>query len=66
MWGEGIELKRKHGTILSEKERLLSEYQIMETEKEAMNVQLVIMEGEKNDFEAWISQLESREMAANQ
>ena len=31
-----------------------------------MNVQLVIMEGEKNDFEAQISQLESRETATNQ
>ena len=48
MRGEGIELKRKHDVILSEKERLLSEYHIMETEKEAINVQLVIMEGDKN------------------
>ena len=30
MQGEGIELKRKHDAILSEKERLLNEYQIME------------------------------------
>ena len=48
------------------KERLLSEYQIMATNKEAMNVQLVIMEGEKNDFEAQIYQLEAKELAANQ
>ena len=38
----------------------------MEIEKEAMNVQLVIMEGERNYFEPRISQLESRESAASQ
>ena len=64
--GEGIELKRKHDAILFEKERLLREYHIMETEEEVMNVQLVIMEGDRNDFEAQISQLELRECAANQ
>ena len=57
-------MKRKHDSILSKKERLLSEYQILETEKEAMNVQSVIMEGERNDFEARISQLESKEFVA--
>ena len=29
--GEGIYLKRKHDAILSEKERLLSDYQTLET-----------------------------------
>ena len=58
--GEGIELKRKHDATLSEKEILPSEYQTLETEKEAMNVQLVITQGERNDFEARFSQLESR------
>ena len=38
----------------------------METDKEAMNVQLVIMEGERNDFEARISQLEPRESVKSQ
>ena len=38
----------------------------METKKEALNVQLMIMEGDKNDFEAQIYQLESREIVANQ
>ena len=31
-----------------------------------MNAQLVIMEGERNDFEAIISQLESKESVASQ
>ena len=31
MWGEGIELKRQHDSILSKKERLLNEYQNLET-----------------------------------
>ena len=31
-----------------------------------MNVQLVIMEGERNDFEARISELESRESMESQ
>ena len=60
MQGEGIELKRKHDAILSEKERLLNEYQNLETEKDALTVQLMIMEGERSDFKAQISQLESR------
>ena len=55
MWGEGMELKRKHDAILSEKERLLNEYQIMETEKDGLTMQLVIVEGERSDFEAQIS-----------
>ena len=66
MWGEGIELKRKHDAILTEKERPLNGYRIMEIEKDALNVYLIIMEGEKNDFEAWISQIDSRDSAANQ
>ena len=63
--GERIDLKRKHDVILSEKERLLNEYHTLEIEKEAMNFQLVIMEGERNDFETKISQLESRESVAS-
>ena len=38
----------------------------METEKETLNVQLVIMEGERNYFEAKISQLEFKEFVASQ
>ena len=38
----------------------------MEIEKDALYVQVIIMEGEKKDFEARISELESRESAANQ
>ena len=38
----------------------------METKKEALNLQLMIMEGDKNDFESRIYQLESREIVANQ
>ena len=36
--GEGIELKRKYDSILSEKERIINEYQKMEIEKDALNV----------------------------
>ena len=64
--GEGIELERKHDTILSEKERLLNEYQNLEIEKDGLTVQLIIMQGERSDFEAQIFQLESRELVANQ
>ena len=64
--GEGIDLKRKHDAILFIKERLLSEGHTLETEKEAMNVQLVIIKGEKNDFEERISQLELRESTETQ
>ena len=66
LWGEGIDLKRKHDAILSKKERILSECRTLETEKEEMNDQLVIMEGERNDFKARISQLESRESTTSQ
>ena len=59
-------MKRKHDSILSKNERLQSENQTLETKKEAMNVQLVIMKKERSDFEARISQLESRESAASQ
>ena len=45
---------------------MLSEYQIMEMGKDALNVHLVIMEGENNDFEVWTSQLDSRESIENQ
>ena len=48
------------------KRRLLNEYQIMETEKDALTMKLVIMEGERSDFKARISQLESRDSATNQ
>ena len=48
---EGIELKRKHNTILSKKERLLNEYQDLEMKKDALNVHLMIMEGKMSDFE---------------
>ena len=66
VWGEGIELKMKHDAILSEKEKLLNEYQNLEIENDAINVQLMIMEGERSDSEARISYLESRELGANQ
>ena len=38
----------------------------LDTENDALTLQLMIMEGERSKFEARISQLESRESAANQ
>ena len=58
---EGIELKIKHDAILSENERLERVYQTLEIENDALYVHVVIMEGEKKDFETKISKLESRE-----
>ena len=58
MWGEGIELKMKHDSLLSKKERLLNEYQNLEKEKDALTMQLMIIEGERSDFEARIAQWE--------
>ena len=48
-------VKNNYDAILSEKERLKSEYHIIVTKNDALNVQLVIMEGGINDFEALIS-----------
>ena len=64
--GEGIELKRKHDAILSEKEIIQRKYQDLESEKDSLDVQVIIMEGEKKDFEARILELESRRLAVSQ
>ena len=53
--GDGIDLKRKYYAIISEKEWLLGDYQTLETDKEALDMQFVIMEGKRNDLEARIS-----------
>ena len=39
---------------------------IWRQKKDALDVQVIIMEGEKKDFEARISELESRDFAVSQ
>ena len=56
--GEDRELKRKNEATLSEKESLQKEYQDLETDRDALVVQMTIMEGEKKDFEDKIAELE--------
>ena len=57
--GEGRELKRKHEETLSEFERLQKKYQYLETDKDALVVQMTIMEGEKRDMEDKVAELEA-------
>ena len=45
--GECREMKRKHEATLSEFERLQKAYQALELEKEALEILITIMEGEK-------------------
>ena len=63
--GEGRELKRKHEVTLSEKQNLQREYQTLELEKDALEVQVIIMEGEEKDFEDKSLELESQKYVAN-
>ena len=48
--GEGRESKRKHGTTISEFEKLQKEYQYLESEKDAVALSVTITEGEKRDI----------------
>ena len=48
----------RHEATLSEKESLQKGYQDLEIERNALVVQMTIMEGEKKDFENKIAELE--------
>ena len=52
--GEDMELKTKQQATLSEKERIQREYQDLETDKYALKLQVMILEGENKYFEAKI------------
>ena len=57
--GEGRELKRKHEATLSQFERLQKAYQALELKKDALEVSVTIMEGEKKYLEDNILGLEA-------
>ena len=63
--GEGWELKRKHEAAISEKEILEKEYQDLEIEKDALEILVTFMEGEKKDLEDNILELEAHKSIAN-
>lgn len=63
--GETIELNTKLQATLFEKDNLLAAYNNLNTEKEALIVQLMIMEGETNDFQAKLTDFETRASVAN-
>lgn len=63
---EGRELKRKHSDLLSEKEKMVEDLRRLDEEKEALVVQVQILEGEKNDIEAETTQLKSNQLVADQ
>ena len=48
---EGWELKRKNEETFSEFERLQKAYQYLELEKDALELSIIIMEGEKKYLE---------------
>ena len=52
-------------TTLSEIERFQKAYQVLELEKDALEVSVTIMEGEKKDFEDKILELEAQKSAVN-
>ena len=63
--GEGWDLKRKHEATIYENESLQKEYQDLEIEKDALELSVTIMEGDKKDLEDKILELEAHKSAVN-
>ena len=62
---ERRELKWKNEATFSEFERLQKDYQYLELEKDALDISIIIMEGEKKYLEDKFLELEAQKYAAN-
>ena len=62
----GRESKRKYDATLSDFEKLQQDYQILEEERDALKLSKMTLDGEKNNLESKMAEMEVHKSTTNQ